>query len=361
MNQINAHTKSGGLFQRARRLGAVAALAVVVPSLFVGCGPIALPPRPPIADGACVYDPNNSDWHNNGPLLQGTGIPNSSGLGRRETHSFYLTWMTNDDHQQITSARVDHGGLTGTIGATYVAPEGFAHVNLLGTIDCLDQHTSAVEARIDSVAPKTTRAGAPPYYLYQVSLKNPSTSTWVAACADDGPAIAVPEVWDSTGAPQTVPGAFTFACVGGAIGKCIDFGYVPWQSADLRDLHLACTRMVRADYCGNGHSATKVGVDVDVWDTAGIKLQSTTTPPTLTGTPRFEAAWDTHGAACYDHFRLASLGPDDCAGLRPPPAGATLGGAMSHGLLTCASASDATPTGPLHLTGPMIFNRSVAQ
>ena len=47
----------------------------------------------------------------------------------------------------------------------------------------------------------------------------------------------------------------TLACEGGAITKCIRWGYQPWaqhSGSSLKELHQACTRMARADYCGTG-------------------------------------------------------------------------------------------------------------
>jgi len=93
-------------------------------------------------------------------------------------------------------------------------------------------------------------------------------------------------------------GAFEFTCTGGARGKCVRFGYRPWESAAAADLFNACVRMVRADYCGDGTATTKDGMLIDVYDDLGIQARD--------GTPGsgFEAGWTAEGAACVRHVRV---------------------------------------------------------
>jgi hypothetical protein len=120
-------------------------------------------------------------------------------------------------------------------------------------------------------------------------------------------ALAVRGVWDAQGAHREKAGQFTFACETGAIGKCIGWGYKPWQMKDgvsLADHHQACTRMARADYCGNGRSHTKIGNLIDMYDRAGVQQRATT--PVAGWDPTqasFEAAWTTEGAYCLEHTR----------------------------------------------------------
>jgi hypothetical protein len=91
-------------------------------------------------------------------------------------------------------------------------------------------------------------------------------------------------------------------------------GYSPWGSAPecrgpgdchalpLAALHQACTRLLRADYCGDGTSATRDGTLVDLWDTAGLEADTAPSWP-------FEAEWSEDGAACVASTRHATL-PD---------------------------------------------------
>jgi len=59
------------------------------------------------------------------------------------------------------------------------------------------------------------------------------------------------------------------ACTSGARGKCARFGYDPGDP-ELVDLHAACVRMMRADYGGDGTSATRAGVGIRFCDRAGV-------------------------------------------------------------------------------------------
>jgi hypothetical protein len=96
-------------------------------------------------------------------------------------------------------------------------------------------------------------------------------------------------------------GAVTIACRRvGAVAKCIDFGYKPWASPELDELHQACVRMVRADFCGDGTTWTKDGNLIDIEDALGIM------------TPGrgfvFEATWTKDGAS-FMNINLSHRSP----------------------------------------------------
>jgi len=91
------------------------------------------------------------------------------------------------------------------------------------------------------------------------------------------------------------PGA-TLACASGAIGKCMEWGFAPWSAPDY---FTACTRMVRADYCGDGRSHTKPGIQI-AFDKFDRPWQ---VPPRY----RFEAIWGADGAHCITAPRVATL------------------------------------------------------
>ena len=135
--------------------------------------------------------------------------------------------------------------------------------------------------------------------LYTVLMKRPGGDTWESACSSDGMqdprAIAVAGIWNATGAHVEKPGSFTFACVSGVIAKCVRWGYRPWQQVNgisLKDYHQACTRMARADYCGDGVSHTREGTTVAVFDNLGGSEEA------LAQGMRFEAVWTVDGAIC---------------------------------------------------------------
>ncbi len=91
-------------------------------------------------------------------------------------------------------------------------------------------------------------------------------------------------------------------CTSGAEGKCILFGYHPWEKRDgvpMRDLHRACMHMLRADYGGDDRPTTRNGIKINLYDRFGI--QSVDPAPGM----RFEAAWGPDGAVCVAHPRIA--------------------------------------------------------
>jgi ADYC domain len=104
-----------------------------------------------------------------------------------------------------------------------------------------------------------------------------------------------------------MPGKFTFACENGAIAKCIGWGYKPWAKKDghsLADLHQACTRMARADYCGDGRSHTREDNPIDMYD--GLAVLTRATEASAGWEPArasFEAAWSPQGALCLARTR----------------------------------------------------------
>ncbi len=86
------------------------------------------------------------------------------------------------------------------------------------------------------------------------------------------------------------------------LAKCVRWGYKPWKTLEaisLRDYHQACTRMARADYCGNGISHTKDGTIIDLYDRLGIQEK------TKDNGMVFEAAWGTDGAVLIHRPRYS--------------------------------------------------------
>src|SRR5207244_436258 len=90
------------------------------------------------------------------------------------------------------------------------------------------------------------------------------------------------------------PGVFELVCTSGAQGKCVRFGYHPWESAPdgrpMRDYFDACVRMLRAEYCGDGHGWTRDGTFVDIWDDHGIRKTDATRTPEMSNTAPVENA-----------------------------------------------------------------------
>ena len=190
-----------------------------------------------------------------------------------------------------------------------VSGEGLVGALLVGQLDTGD----SLSLRIESVSFADNDERDPVSYV--VSYK-PGEEEWRPLCADaEGTpmaAFAVPGVWSYE---EGVPGGgahtdsdtlFTFACIDAAIGKCIDFGYKPWSTVDLCDAqscwpislaphHQACTRLLRADYCGDGRSHTTDGRRVNLYDDVGVERD--------TNRWAFEAEWNADGAVCMSDRR----------------------------------------------------------
>jgi hypothetical protein len=193
----------------------------------------------------------------------------------------------------------------GRLEAPAPSPEGLVGVFLQGTAS----DGQPVDVALCDAEPD---AKDPSMVWYRIQVWNTESASWANPCTATGRAsspraLAVQGVWDETGARRDVEGRFTFACETGAIAKCIDWGYKPWAHQDgrsLQDLHQACTRMVRADYCGDGHSHTRENTPIDLYD--DLQLLTRTTQASRAWDPEqatFEAAWTPEGAACLARTR----------------------------------------------------------
>lgn len=173
---------------------------------------------------------------------------------------------------------------------------------------------AAVSVRIDDVV-----ATADPE-IYEYTIASWNGSAWVNPCGKKGGlpvrALALAGRWDESSGTATggdhidEPDVFTFACKTGATAKCVGLGYAPWRSvtecngADchtiaMRDMHQACTRMLRADYCGDGTAHTQNGTLVNVWDNFDIQAPDAELEVNWTD----EAEWSPKGAACIQQVR----------------------------------------------------------
>ncbi|UQA55054.1 ADYC domain-containing protein [Polyangium aurulentum] len=179
-----------------------------------------------------------------------------------------------------------------------------------------------ITVRIDDMVPSPQ----PDVFLYGVSYLS-TANTWTSLCGKSpsgAPIRAIPlsGTWDATSGGQTSgmhiddPNMITLACRGYAISKCVEMGYRPWvgvqecvapgncQTIPGRQFHQTCTRMIRADYCGDGVPHTKDGMAIDVWDAFGIQSSSPVDWD-------LEAEWTPTGARCIEHTRLGGGDDDD--------------------------------------------------
>jgi hypothetical protein len=154
------------------------------------------------------------------------------------------------------------------------------------------------------------RQAATDLWAYKLSYQ--SDTGWTTYCRDaagaEVEASALNGVWSLAegvaggGARSTPVGKFTFACrVTGALGKCVDFGYVPWRTKNgvsLLAYHDGCVRAVRADWCGDGRSATVNGNLINLFDRQQVQVDSETWPG--------EAEWNAAGATCLNKTRVTT-------------------------------------------------------
>lgn len=157
---------------------------------------------------------------------------------------------------------------------------------------------------------------------YYASYK--SKRGWKPLCGVDengDPVGAIPLLgyWDysegtSTGGSKTEHHRyFTFACNGYVIQKCVEAGYKPWEHVNacytdghceqvsLSAYHQTCTRMLRADFCGDGVSYTEDDLMVGLYDGMDIRYDSEEW--------KMEAEWDENGAICATGARVWNQEP----------------------------------------------------
>ena len=158
-------------------------------------------------------------------------------------------------------------------------------------------------------------------YLYQVRY-TPTGGTASLPLCDMGVNWAVPVkgLFTAQGARQESTQRFTLGCDSGVIAKCYRWGYMPWrdgsqQPGPITEAHWSCTRMARADYCGQGTPFTLDGTRIRPWDALTPAI---ITPP-VSGSDdlSFEAGWKTTGPACLSHLRWQHL-TASCVPLNPP-------------------------------------------
>jgi hypothetical protein len=202
---------------------------------------------------------------------------------------------------QLQGTRTDTGGIVGG--------EGFEGVLLRGLLS----DDRILRMKIDAVDPTADPE------LFNYTVRYWDGAAWRSLCGekDGAPIQAIPLQgrWDLTSGTAAGgdfiadPTMLTWACHGSALAKCVVFGYKPWQwrtecnggscqQVSLREVHQACTRMVRADYCGDGTPHTRNGTPINLWDALGVQPREVTSQPW-----RLDAEWSSGGALCIEHLR----------------------------------------------------------
>ena len=159
-------------------------------------------------------------------------------------------------------------------------------------------------------------------HVYDVSYE--TKDGWMPLCGAGVNAVPLKGRWDHSQGTATGgswindSGSFTFACENAAVGKCATHGYAPWRligtpQISMRNHHQACTRMMRADYCGDGTSHTVNGKDVNLYDDLGVRHDSETWT--------FEGEWSANGAVCISATRVTGTQPSCMAQLQDASCG----------------------------------------
>ena len=224
----------------------------------------------------------------------------------------------------LNNVRIEHGEVVAEQGGVTLHGTSLRNAHLIAQVHNASTSVN-VEYRIAGVETEPGTydpTGSGGTYLYNLEQNVDGTGSYATACpADaDGRTAAIPlaATWNDHGDRVESTTLFTFGCTTGVIAKCYRWGYRPWVTGygDLVTTHQICTRMARADYCGNGTSHTHENTAINAWDnlpSPGPIMPHGTTPSGMV----FEAGWNTSGAVCLSHSRwllggltIAALCPD---------------------------------------------------
>jgi hypothetical protein len=238
----------------------------------------------------------NNGEHLNGEHLNGEHL-NGEHLNTQKLDQ-YAVW-TSLENVTIDGMPLDYATLNASQFYGERAFFSYGPSDFVGAqFDTMKGDGTIVKYRVDAIVEHD--GGATGYMLSYLW-----NGRWLSVCqSDSGPVEAYPlnGTWDHRegveggGSWTDAPQKFTFACrTLGAIAKCVDIGYLPWQN---RDHHLACVRMLRADYCRNGTPYTTTGRLINVYDSIGIQVDTDEWPA--------DGEWDAGGARCFTSHNRAS-------------------------------------------------------
>ena len=237
------------------------------------------------------------------------------------------------DLQAGSAARVSR--VVGT-SIEVIGEDGLPHVGqgLVGTELTLGGGPASPRIRIQAVL----EDGHHGVLLHEVEAQGPD-GTWANICAPDRDnrrlALFIEGHDLPDGRQVQVPGRLSITCTGGVQAKCLRAGYVPWIDPERPgtgpDMFQTCTRMFRADYCGDGLGWTRNGMTIDMFDVRGM------VEPAEPATLPLEAAWGVNGAVCVHHTRVAERGRladvlAHCPRLAQAPVGASCTEATARSL-----------------------------
>jgi hypothetical protein len=250
-----------------------------------------------------------------------SAVINGTTLNGFQLNGFQLNgWQLNG--WQLNGFQLNGITLSGSLFSGIITVKGKPVVktgaDFVGSEITLSKTGAYYKLRIDNITVDPANPTGDVYF-YKVSVYDAVKKIWTSLCKDSEghPVDAIPlkNAWDlQTGDRLDLPNAVTFACRGAALAKCVEWGYRPWatrQRCDggncvdesLVDTHQACTRMARADYCGDGTPYTFNGTPIDIYDAFDPPIQQAATFGAESW--KIEAEWGPDGARCVgDDLRL---------------------------------------------------------
>lgn len=290
-----------------------------------------------------------------GILMQGNVVHNMTMRG------FRFAGATRNG-AALSNFRLEKGELVAEQGSVTLRNTALVNTHLFAEAENKAAHTSAViEYRIAAIIPEDAiydPKNTGNTFLYTLEQNVDNTGNWQPACSADhegrNATIPLADIWDDNGNRNSSAPLFTLACTNSSIGECYRWGYRPWVPGpgNLKIAHWACTRVSRADYCGDGKTHTIDGTMINIFDSLpGGPIQAHgTTPPGMT----FEAAWDQTGALCLSHTRWAtntgSVIALECPNKLHPP------GQGSPSVCDDVAQGMAAPGNPIRLYNESIIN-----
>lgn len=221
----------------------------------------------------------------------------------------------------VVEASMDGSELVGRLAdGKHLRGAAFQGVELPGVLE----DSSTLPLTIASVVRGSSQADRDVFRVVVTYATQDGPRPLCGVGADGAPIAAIPLL----GRPDTTIGqpggggwvhdatSVTFACDGHVLAKCVDLGYKPWRqgkvctkkagctTVSLAAHHEACSRMLRADYCGDGLSHTVDGVTIGLHDAFGIRVDAADWP--------LEAEWTAAGARCAARPRVADLPLPGC-------------------------------------------------
>lgn len=208
-----------------------------------------------------------------------------------------ITVPTHDGSDVLVAVEAEKGVLfgNGASGNKYTGDQ------LVGSLWELEDHrfSPAVTTTMEITAFQQEATHA------RYTFVHSSSATWekeMANCETDeytgeSSAILLQDLEvESDGSMHDTASILYFGCVSGAVGKAVVWGYSPWDHGF--DAHQTATRVVRADYCGDGVSWTEVGTGLQLEDVFG---EWSFVDPDQSA----EAIWTPDGAVCLKEPRIS--------------------------------------------------------